>query len=123
MELALAIFNIGAGIGIAASGAALLFLAWQARPLIRETHALAADARRVTQLLDGELRPILASARELGGNVEVLSGDVAVKLDRLTDLRSTLQISLDTVRIAAVPRRPAYGSVESWDAAEDSARR
>ena len=135
MELALAIFNIGAGVGILAAGVALLYLAIQAAPLLRETRALAADARRVTGLLDTELRPILASARELTGNVEVLSEDVAVKLDRLTDLMNALQASLDTVQITAAPRqvppsqpepepeseKPWVESarpVESWDAPE-----
>jgi hypothetical protein len=89
----------------------------------------------VTGLLDAELRPILASARELSGNVEVLSEDVAVKLDRLTDLMNALQTSLETVQITAAPRQvpsrqpelesqpepPRVESarpVESWDAPE-----
>jgi uncharacterized protein YoxC len=124
VELALAIFNIGAGIGILAAGVALLYLAIRAGPLLRETRALASDARRVTGLLDTELRPILASARELSGNVEVLSEDVAVKLDRLTDLMNALQVSLDTVQITAAPRHPepprveSSRPIESWDAPE-----
>jgi uncharacterized protein YoxC len=125
VELALAIFNIGAGTGILAAGVALLYLAIRAGPLLHETRALASDARRVTGLLDDELRPILASARELSGNVEVLSEDVAVKLDRLTDLMNALQVSLDTLQITAVPRPaepPRVESsrpVESWDTPEE----
>jgi uncharacterized protein YoxC len=139
MELALAIFQIGAGLGILAVGLALGWLVIQVTPLLRETRALAADTRRLTMLADDELRPILASARELTSNVEVLSEDVAVKLDRLTDIMNALQHSLDTVQITATPRavseplppepkrthwepepprREAEVSVESWRPAE-----
>jgi hypothetical protein len=138
MELALAIFQIGAGLGILAVGLALGWLVIQVTPLLRETRALAADTRRLALLADDELRPILASARELTSNVEVLSEDVAVKLDRLTDIMNALQHSLDTVQITATPRptpeparpepeatrwepeprREAEVSVESWRPAE-----
>lgn len=138
MELALAVFQIGAGLGILAVGLALGWLALQVTPLLRETRALAADTRRLAMLADDELRPILASARELTSNVEVLSEDVAVKLDRLTDIMNALQHSLDTVQITATPRLPqeaprpepetgrwepeapreAEVSVESWRPAE-----
>lgn len=147
MDVALAIFNIGAGLGVLAAGASLAYLAWQATPLIRETRALTADLRRVTRATDSELRPILTHARELTSNVEVLSEDVAVKLDRLTDLMNSLQHSLETVQITAAPRleearrvdpapvrdeppfweehpRPAEpGPVESWETREDSSER
>ncbi|MCV0403668.1 MAG: hypothetical protein K5924_08145 [Chloroflexi bacterium] len=119
MDLALAIFNVGAGLGILAAGAALAYLAWQATPLIRESRALTGDLRRLARTTDTELRPILAHARELTSNVEVLSEDVAVKLDRLTDLMNSLQGSLDTVQITAVPRRSDHPSVESWETRED----
>lgn len=105
MDLALAIFNIGAGLGVLAAGAALAYLAWQSTPLIRESRALTADVRRLTRTTEAELRPILAHARELASNVEVLSEDVAVKLDRLNDLMNSLQHSLDTVQITATPRQ------------------
>ena len=105
MDVALAIFNIGAGLGVLAAGVALAYLAWRATPLIRETRGLTADLRRLTRATDSELRPILTHARELTSNVEVLSEDVAVKLDRLTDLMNSVQHSLDTVQITAGPRR------------------
>jgi hypothetical protein len=95
MYLALTIFNIGAGLGVLAAGGALVYLAWQTTPLIRESRALTADLRRLTRVTDQELRPILAHARELAGNAEVLSEDVAVKLERLSDLMNSLQASLD----------------------------
>jgi uncharacterized protein YoxC len=147
MDLALAIFNIGAGLGVLAAGVALAYLAWRATPLIRETRGLTADLRRLTRATDSELRPILTHARELTSNVEVLSEDVAVKLDRLTDLMNSLQHSLDTVQITAAPRleearrvdqtpvrdeapfweehpRPAEPwPVESWETREDPSER
>jgi hypothetical protein len=141
MDLAVAVFNIGAGLGVLAAGVALAYLAWQSAPLIRESRALTADLRRLSRTTETELRPILAHARELAGNVEVLSEDVAVKLDRLSDLMNSLQRSLDTVQISATPRaesissppamddvpfweldpRPAESRpVESWETREDS---
>ena len=120
MEVALAIFNIGAGLGVLAAGGALVYLAWQTAPLIRESRALTADLRRLTRTADSELRPILAHARELTSNVEVLSEDVAVKLDRLTDLMNSLQGSLDAGRITVATGRAGGGSVESWETREDA---
>jgi hypothetical protein len=115
MDLALAVFNIGAGLGVLAAGVALAYLAWQATPLIRETRALSADLRRLTRATDTELRPILSHARELTSNVEVLSEDVAVKLDRLTDLMNTLQHSLETVQVTASPRREELEAPPFWE--------
>ena len=120
MDLALTIFNVGAGLGVLAAGVALAYLAWQATPLIRESRALTADLRRLTRTTDQELRPILAHTRELTSNVEVLSEDVAVKLDRLTDLMNSLQHSLETVQITASPRRAEALPVESWETREDT---
>ena len=120
MDVALAIFNIGAGLGVLAAGGALVYLAWQATPLIRESRALTADLRRLTMTADTELRPILTHARELTSNVEVLSEDVAVKLDRLSDIMNSLQLSLDTVQITAAPRRQEPAPVESWETREDA---
>jgi uncharacterized protein YoxC len=120
MDVALAIFNIGAGLGVFAAGGALAYLAWQATPLIRESRALTADLRRLALTADTELRPILTHARELTSNVEVLSEDVAVKLDRLSDIMNSLQLSLDTVQITAAPRRHEAAPVESWETREDA---
>ena len=122
MDLALAIFNIGAGLGVLAAGGALVYLAWHAAPLIRESRALTTDLRRLAHTTEQELRPILAHARELTSNAEVLSEDVAVKLDRLTDLMNSLQASVERGRItvaATTPARPERLSVESWETHED----
>ncbi len=120
MDLAMSVFNIGVGVGVVAAGIALVYLAWRITPLITESRALTADLRRLTRMTDSELRPILAHTRELTSNVEVLSEDVAVKLDRLTDLMNSLQHSLDTVQITAAPRRAEPQSVESTETREDS---
>jgi hypothetical protein len=113
MELALAIFNIGVGIGVLTAGTSLAYLAWRTTPLIRESRALTADLRRLARLTDQELRPFLAKAREVGANVEVLSEDAAVKLDRLGHVVAELQATLEHSRPApAVGRAPVW-SVES----------
>ncbi|HEX7225275.1 MAG TPA: DUF948 domain-containing protein [Candidatus Limnocylindria bacterium] len=119
MDVALAIFNIGAGIGVLLAGGALVYLAWQTTPLIKETRALTGDLRRLTRATDAELRPILSHTRELTSNVEVLSEDVAVKLDRLTDLMNGLQSSLERGQLTIAPGRPEARPVESWETRED----
>jgi hypothetical protein len=119
MDLALAIFNVGAGIGVLAAGGALVYLAWQTTPLIKETRALTLDLRRLTRTTDSELRPILAHARELTSNVEVLSEDVAVKLDRLTDLMNSLQSSLERGQLTLATGRSEGWPVESVQTRED----
>ena len=120
MDLALAIFNIGAGLGVLAAGGALAYLAWQTTPLIRESRALATDLRRLARTTDQELKPILAHTRELTSNVEVLSEDVAVKLDRLSDLMNSLQHSLEGGQLTLATGRSGERPVESWETREDA---
>ena len=120
MDIALAIFNIGAGLGVLAAGGALVYLAWRATPLIKESRALTQDLRRLTRVADAELRPILANARELTANVEVLSEDAAVKLDRMTDLMNSLQQGLERGQITVAAGHPERGPVESWETREES---
>ena len=120
MDVALAIFNIGAGLGVLAAGGALVYLAWQTTPLIKESRALARDLRRLTRTTDAELRPILAQARELTGNVEVLSEDVAVKLDRLSEATTALERSIGSASITVAAGRAETLPVESWETREDA---
>ena len=122
MEFALAVFNIGAGLGVLAAGGALVYLAWQATPLIRESRALTGDLRRLARTADTELRPILTQTRELTTSVEVLSEDVAVKLERLGDAIDSLQAGLDTGRVTVAAGRSESRSVESWETREDGDR-
>jgi len=119
MDVALAIFNIGAGLGVLAAGGALVYLAWQMTPLIRESRALAADLRRLSRQTDDELRPILAHARELTTNVEILSEDVAVRLDRFSELMAAFEEGLATGRVSVGSGRPEPRPVESWETRED----
>ena len=120
MDVALAIFNVGAGIGVLAAGGALVYLAWRMTPLIKESRALTTDLRRLTRVADAELRPILANTKELTNNVEVLSEDVAVKLDRLGDLMNALQQGVDRGQITVAAARPERLPVESWETREDA---
>lgn len=120
MDLALAIFNIGAGLGVLAAGGALVYLAWQTTPLIKESRALAVELRRLARTTDQELKPILAHTRELTSNVEVLSEDVAVKLDRLSDLMNSLQHSLERGQLTLAAGRSGERPVESWETREDA---
>ncbi|HET8571256.1 MAG TPA: DUF948 domain-containing protein [Candidatus Limnocylindria bacterium] len=119
MDLVSVIFNVGVGLGVLLAGAALLLLVLNALPLLAETRGLSKDSRRVVALVEREMQPILAHSRELAANAEVLSEDVAVKLDRLNDLMNALQRTLESVQVTAIPRRPGIGSVESADARED----
>jgi uncharacterized protein YoxC len=119
VDLVTGIFNLGVGLGVLLVGAASVYLAVQATPLLRESRALAGDARRLARLAEEEARPILAHSRELAANAEVLSEDVAVKLDRLNDLMNALQHTLETVSVTASPGRVAIGPVESTHPRED----
>ncbi len=119
MDIAVAIFNIGAGLGVLAAGVALAYLAWQTTPLIRESRALARDLRRLTRTADAELRPILAQTRELTGSVELLSEDLAVKLERLSDVMGSLEAGLESGRISVTAGRSDARPVESWETRED----
>lgn len=119
MELVTIIFEVGVGIGAVLIGVAALVFAVAALPLLRETRALAADSRRVAAVAEHELQPLLSHAREVAENAEVLSEDVAVKLDRLNDLMNALQHTLESVRITAAPGRVAFGSIESAHPRED----
>ncbi len=109
MDVALAIFNVGVGIGVLTAGIALAVLAWQTSPLIRESRALTSDLRRLAKLTEQELKPILAQVREVSGNVEVLSEDAAVKLDRLGQILTDLQAAVEAGR-----GTPAIGRAAGW---------
>ena len=59
MELALTLFNVGAGLGILAVGVAVAYVAWRVTPLIAETRMLTQERRRLARTTDAELRPLL----------------------------------------------------------------
>ena len=118
MELAVTIFNVGAGLGILAVGIAVAWLAWRVTPLVAETRELTRDLRRLTRATEGELRPMLDRARDTVRAAEVLTDDAAVKVARLRDAVD----ALDEIARSANPRgdHPApVRSVEFSHAPED----
>ena len=118
MELAVTIFNVGAGLGILAVGLAVAWLAWRATPLIAETRELTRDIRRLSRATESELRPMLDRARDTVRAAEVLTDDAAVKVARLRDAVDTL----DEIARGAIPpsaHPAAAGSVEFSHAPEE----
>jgi hypothetical protein len=118
MELALTIFNIGAGLGILAVGVSVAYLAWRLAPLVAETRALTNDVRRLTRATEAELRPLLDRARDTVRAAEVLTDDAAVKVARLRDAVDTLD---EIARATGTPSGdpgPA-GSVEFAETREE----
>lgn len=118
MELALAIFNVGAGIGILAVGGSVAYLAWRMTPLIGETRALTQDLRRLARTTEAELRPLLDRARDATRSAEVLTDDAAVKVARLADAVEILE-GIGRRPITAVAHPAAMGSVESTQTPEE----
>lgn len=119
MDLVTGIFNVGVGLGVLLVGVGVVVLSGASLPLIRESQALAREARVALGVAEAELRPTLVHARELVSNVEVLSEDVAVKLDRLTDLMNHLGLTLEEIRSAAATGRVSLRPVESSPAPEE----
>jgi uncharacterized protein YoxC len=119
MDLAVTIFRIGVGLGALLVGIGVVILVLSLRPLTRDTRALANDVRRLARLAEADLPEILTHARELAANAEVLSEDMAVKLDRLGELAGALEeVVAERMEPPPAPR-PAIGSVQSADVRED----
>jgi hypothetical protein len=74
---------------------------------VRDVRALAGDTRRLARLADEQLPPLLEHARTVAANAEVLTEDVAVRLEQ-----SRLAVDLP-------PGRPTGMPVQSGDAAGD----
>ena len=123
MELALTIFNVGAGVGIALVGAAVAYLAWRLTPLIAETRELTRDLQRLSQVTETELRPLLDRAREVTRSAEVLTDDAAVEVARLTETLNALEDVAGRGPSTLAPHRAAAGSVESAHIQEEQADR
>lgn len=107
MDLALTIFRLGVGIGALLVGVGLVIAALSLRPLLRDVRSLAGDVRRLSRLADEELPGLLEHARTVAANAEVLTEDVAVRLEQ----------SRMAAELAA--RRPSGMPVQSDDAAGD----
>lgn len=119
MDLVTVIFNVGVGLGVLLVGIGLVTLSVALLPLLRESRALAQETRQLLGVADAELRPTLSHARDLVANAEVLTEDVAVKLDRLTDLMNHLGTTLEAVRAAVATGRVSLGPVESTPIPEE----
>jgi hypothetical protein len=118
VELALAIFNVGAGIGILAVGVAVVYLAWRLTPLVAETRALTRDLRRLAHTTETELRPLLDRARDVTRSAEVLTEDAAVKVARLAEAVDLLdEMARRPVTAGAHPA--PVGPIESTETPEE----
>jgi uncharacterized protein YoxC len=109
MDIALTIFRIGVGVGALLVGIGVIIAVLALRPAARDVRALAADARRLLRLSESELPAIIEHARQVSGNAEELSEDLAVTLERLDAATSAIE----------VVGRPLIGPVQSGDATED----
>jgi len=118
VELALAIFNVGAGIGLLAVGAAVAYLAWRLTPLVAETRALTRDLRRLARTTETELLPLLDRAREVTRSAEVLTDDAAVKVARLAEAVDVLD-EIARRPVTAAPYPGEVGPIESTETPEE----
>lgn len=109
MEPALTIFRVGVGIGVLLVGIGVVAAVLALRPAAREARALARDARRLLRQAEEELPAILEHARQVSGNAEELSQDVALVVARLDAAADALEGR----------GRRLVGSVQSGDARED----
>jgi hypothetical protein len=75
MEIALAIFRIGVGVGALLVGLGLLLTALALRPVARDLRSLANDARRLARLTEEEL-PALARERAVERHQPDVTEDV-----------------------------------------------
>ncbi|HEX2195098.1 MAG TPA: hypothetical protein VHK63_09115 [Candidatus Limnocylindria bacterium] len=107
MDLALTIFRIGVGLGVLLVGIGLIVAVVSLRPLVRDTRSLARDVQRLARLAEEQVPELLAQARTVAANAEVLTEDVAVRLEQ-----SRLEADLPAARPAGVP-------VQSGDTGED----
>jgi len=118
VELALAIFNVGAGIGLLAVGVAVAYLAWRLTPLVAETRALTRDLRRLARTTETELLPLLDRAREVTRSAEVLTDDAAVKVTRLAEAVDVLD-EIARRPVTAAPYPGEVGPIESTETPEE----
>src|SRR3712207_3515538 len=105
MELALAVFNVGAGLGILAVGLALVYLAWRVTPLIRETRLLTDEIRQLSELARTRLPRWLERSDELMRGADVVAGDAALQVSRLRDAVDALERADVAMAMASAPHR------------------
>ena len=106
MELAEVVFRIGVGVGALLVGIGLLVAVVSLLPLARDVRSLAIDTRRLARLMEKDVPELMAQARSVAANAEMLTEDLAVRLEQS--------------RPAEAPTgRPTGMPVQSGDAAED----
>jgi hypothetical protein len=113
MDLAEVIFRAGVGIGALLVGIGLLVAVVALLPLARDVRALAADSRRLARLAERDMPELLAQARSVAANAELLTEDVAVRLEQ-----SRLAAETAETAETAAGRSPGM-PVQSGDAGED----
>lgn len=82
MELAETIFRVGVGIGALLIGIGLLVAVIALLPVVRDLRALAADSRRLARLAERDVPELVAQARSVAANAEILTEDLAVRLEQ-----------------------------------------
>lgn len=107
MELAETIFRVGVGVGALLVGIGLLVAVVAMIPLARDVRALARDTRRLSRLAETDLPQLLELARSVAANAELLTEDLAVRLEQ------------SRLAAEAPAGRPPDMPVQSGDAAED----
>ena len=107
MELAETVFHVGVGVGALLVGIGLVVAVIALVPLSRDVRALARDTRRLSRMAETDLPELVELAREVAANAELLTEDLAVRLEQS--------------RVTAEPPagRPTGMPVQSGDAAED----
>jgi hypothetical protein len=108
MELAETIFRVGLGIGVLLIGIGLLVAVLALLPAVRDLRALATDARRLARLAERDVPELVAQARSVAANAELLTEDLAVRLEQSRPPATD-----------GPPGRPLGMPVHSGDAEED----
>jgi uncharacterized protein YoxC len=133
MDVAITIFRVGVGIGAVLVGLGIVLIALYLRPVARDARALANDARRLANLAETELADIIGGTRELASGTELLTDDLAERLDRLNQQARELEervqagpsvtVGASVAAPSSLPpvavARPPMGPVQSPNARED----
>jgi hypothetical protein len=108
MDVAEVVFRLGVGVGALLIGVAMVVAVLSLRPLARDVRSLTRDVRRLAELAEGEIPELLTQARNVAANAEVLTEDLAVRLEQS-------RIAADLPPVGHPPGMP----VQSGDAGED----
>jgi hypothetical protein len=115
MELALAIFNVGAGLGLLAVGVALLYLAWRLTPLVQEARVLARDVRELAHVARDRLPALAERGEDILRGADLVTGDAALQVSRLRDAVDALEAHSGSAPLSAAAHPSGVASVESGE--------